>query len=143
MEAIKLNHIKTNVIVNDWKQSIIEVGTLLENDHLITHKYIENMIDTVNEMGPYMVLMPGFALVHSAPCKEVIESSVSLITLVNPVNYQSQNDPVSVVMCLACVDKVSHLEKLQGIAEKLMIDGMIDQISKCQTDLELYNLINS
>ena len=46
-------------------------------------------------------------------------------------------------MCLACVDKKSHIEHLQKLAAKLMEEGMIDKLSECKTDEELYLTINS
>ncbi|MEG1461890.1 MAG: PTS sugar transporter subunit IIA, partial [Anaerorhabdus sp.] len=70
------------------------------------------------------------------------ESSISLITLKNPVTFGSPNDPVSVILCLACVDKTSHMNSLQVIAEKLMVEGMIQKLANCNSSEELYSLIN-
>ncbi|MBQ2138163.1 MAG: PTS sugar transporter subunit IIA, partial [Erysipelotrichaceae bacterium] len=50
--------------------------------------------------------------------------------------------PVRVVMCLACKDRETHIEKLQKIATKLMEKDMIDLLAKCETDTDLYDLIN-
>ena len=66
----------------------------------------------------------------------------SLINLKDPVNFGSGNDPVRVVMCLACKDREAHIEKLQKIATKLMETDMIDLLAKCETDTDLYDLIN-
>ena len=66
METIALNNIRCKVTVKDWKDSIQQVGELLILDQTITDEYISAMIDSVNTYGPYMVLMPGFALVHAA-----------------------------------------------------------------------------
>ena len=32
---------------------------------------MEKMIQSVKELGPYIVIMPGFALAHAAPCEDV------------------------------------------------------------------------
>ncbi len=141
MELIKKKHIKTMVEADTYQEAILKAGSLLENDGLITDKYIQAMIDVVEKLGPYMVIMPDFALVHSAPSDEVKVSSMSLINLKNRVDF-GNNAYVKVILCLACIDKISHLDSLKQIAEKLMIDGMLKKLIDCNNDDELYNLIN-
>lgn len=141
-EIIKKENIKTNVDASDWKDAIRKAGQLLLDARSIKQEYIENMIKSVEKLGPYIVLMPGFALGHSEPCPEVIKTDLSLITLTNPVDFGSVNDPVKVVMCLACVDKESHMSTIQTIAMKLMADNAIEDMMNCKTVDELYDFIN-
>lgn len=141
-EVINIKNIRNHIEANTWQEAIQEAGNLLIEDNKITQDYVESMIHSVYEMGPYMVLMPGFALVHAAPSEAVKESSISLITLKKPVTFGSPNDPVSVILCLACVDKTSHMNSLQVVAEKLMVEGMIQELANCNSSEELYSLIN-
>lgn len=126
-----------NVLVkqsaSSWQEAIDKVGGILEEQGKITHDYTESMKKAVVDLGPYMVLMPGFALVHAAPSAAVKETSISLLTLTDPVNFNSHNDPVYVLMCLACVDKTSHIETLSKMAEKLMQPGIIEELKNCET----------
>ena len=89
-----------------------------------------------------MVLTKGFALAHASPCEAVKKSSVSLINLKEPVEFGSQNDPVNVVMCLACTDKEAHISLLSKIARKLMTPGVIEKLGSCESNEELYHTIN-
>lgn len=141
-EIIKRENIKTNVEASDWKDAIRKAGQLLLDAGSIKQEYIENMIKSVEKLGPYIVLMPGFALGHSEPCPEVIKTDLSLITLTNPVDFGSVNDPVKVVMCLACVDKESHMSTIQTIAMKLMAENAIEDMMNCTSVDELYEFIN-
>lgn len=141
-ELIRLENIDINIEASDWQDAIRKTGALLEKCGSIKNAYIENMIESVKTLGPYIVLMPGFALGHSEPCPEVIKSDLSLITLKNPINFGSNNDPVKVVMCLACVDKESHMAGIQKVAMKLMQDNAIDNMLACKTKEELYKYIN-
>ena len=141
-EIIRKENIKTNVDASDWKDAIRKAGQLLLDAGSIKQEYIENMIKSVEKLGPYIVLMPGFALGHSEPCPEVIKTDLSLITLTNPVNFGSVNDPVKVVMCLACVDKESHMSTIQTIAMKLMADNAIEDMMNCASVDDLYEFIN-
>lgn len=141
-ELIKLQNIKVGVEAVDWQDAIRKAGKLLEDSGSIKTEYIENMINSVKTLGPYIVLMPGFALGHSEPCPEVIKSDLSLITLTEPVNFGSVNDPVKVVMCLACVDKTEHIQSIQKVAMKLMEENAIENIVSCKSNEELYEYIN-
>ncbi|MEG1462923.1 MAG: PTS sugar transporter subunit IIA, partial [Anaerorhabdus sp.] len=66
-EVINMRNIRNHIEANTWQEAIQEAGNLLIEDNKITQNYVESMIHSVYEMGPYMVLMPGFALVHAAP----------------------------------------------------------------------------
>ena len=118
--------------VKSWQDSIDKVGSILRNQGKITQTYIEKMKQAVINLGPYMVIMPGFALVHAEPSKDVIETSISLIILKRPVHFNSHNDPVYVVMCLASVDKTSHIAWLSKIANSLMKEGIIEELKTCK-----------
>lgn len=126
------NHVKVHVPAADWAEAIRAAGQVLVNAGSITDQYILNMIQAVKELGPYIVLMPGLALAHAAPCDAVKKTDISLITLERPVDFGSVNGDVSVVLCLACVDRTSHMEKLSEIAEVLMQDGVVDQLGTAE-----------
>ena len=59
------------------------------------------------------------------------------------VFFGSDNDPVRVVMCLACVDRESHIARLQGVAEKLLDETFVERMVACSSDQELYELVNA
>ncbi len=141
-ELVSIDKIRVKVKAQDWEDAIRKAGALLTDSGDIEEAYVENMIASVRELGPYMVIAKGFALAHSAPCPEVRRNAVSLINLEDPVEFGSFNDPVNVVMALACTDKESHIGSLSKIAKKLMKENMIARLSECQTEEELYGLIN-
>ena len=142
-ELVSLNRIKAQVEASNWQDAIRRAGELLVKNDDIENAYIQNMIDSIKELGPYIVLTKGFALAHSAPSEVVKKTSISLINLKNSVDFGSNNDPVKVIMCLACVDKISHIDLLQKIASRLMQEGIIDRLSSCQTEDEIYSIINN
>ena len=141
-EIISIEHIDHHVDVSTWEEAIQAAGELLVRTGNITELYIQKMINSVQQLGPYIVLMPGFALAHAAPGDYVNHLSMSLITLRHPIHFGSDNDPVKVVLCLACCDQHSHLESLYKIAEKLMAENMIEKLYQCLSKEEIYRLIN-
>lgn len=143
METISKEHIRTHVHAEDWTDAIVKAGDLLAATGDITPDYIKGMISSVETLGPYIVIAPSFALAHTAPGPSVKRTSISLITLDTPVRFNSPNDPVSIVMCLACTDKTSHIDKLSQIARLMMRPGMIERIRNCADEEALYSLVNT
>ena len=143
MEILSLDHILTGVRVENWQQAVKVAGQILVEKGSITSQYIDNMIQAVYDMGPYMVLMSHFALAHAAPCEAVLRDDMSLIILDEPVVFGSPNDPVKVVLCLACKDKESHISALSKVAEALMDEAVFDAIMKASTAAEAYEALNN
>ena len=142
-ELIQKKNIEVNLDVDNWEDAIKGVGNLLINSKQIEEGYINSMINSVKELGPYIVLSQGFALAHAAPNSETVhEPSLAIVTLKNPVKFGSPNDPVKVLMCLACTDKATHLVLLSKAAKKLMQENFVENAAKCKTSDELYQVIN-
>ena len=142
-ELIQKKNIEVNLDVDNWEDAIKGVGNLLINSKQIEEGYINSMINSVKELGPYIVLSQGFALAHAAPNSETVhEPSLAIVTLKKPVKFGSPNDPVKVLMCLACMDKATHLDLLSKAAKKLMQENFVENAVKCKTVDELYHVIN-
>lgn len=132
----------TGVRAERWEDAIRQAGRLLVKAGDIREDYIDRMIQTVYEYGPYIVLAPGFALAHAAPCAGVFRDAVSLVNLKGSVEFGSKNDPVSVVLCLACRDGTSHIEMMQKVASVLMRGDTIAKLAGCQSIEQMYQLVN-
>lgn len=143
MEILSVDHILTGVKAETWQQAVTAAGQILVDQGSITSEYIENMIGAVNELGPYMVLMPHFALAHAAPCAAVLRDDMSLIILDEPVVFGSPNDPVKVILCLACIDKESHMNALTRVAEAMMDESVFNALMSASTAEDAYEALNS
>ncbi|MDI6600864.1 MAG: BglG family transcription antiterminator [Thermoanaerobacteraceae bacterium] len=110
--------IKLNVEVDNWEEAVREGGQLLVNAGKIEPGYIDAMVRTVKQLGPYIVIAPGIAMPHARPEDGAKEVGMSLITLKNPVNFgHQQNDPVKIVVCLCAVDNNSHIKALSQLMQ--------------------------
>ena len=134
------SRVRIHVRADGWEDAVRKAGEVLLDRGSIEKEYIDNMIQSVKTMGPYMVLMPGFALAHAAPCEAVRQSDISLITLETPVDFGSVNDPVSVVLCLACTDHSSHVDHLSRIAGVLMEENKVEQIIASDSEDQIVRL---
>lgn len=141
-ELIAKSMMRVQVSCADWKEAIRAAGKPLEEAGSITSAYTESMIRAVEELGPYMVLMPGFAIAHAAPGEAVLKEDLSLITLAQPVKFGSPNDPVNVILCVACVDRESHVRALQNVAEALMDEDVFSRMGAADSVDALYDVLH-
>ncbi|MBP2072433.1 BglG family transcription antiterminator [Thermoanaerobacterium butyriciformans] len=134
--------IRLNVEVKDWEEAVRIGGELLEKEGAIEHRYIDAMIDSVKEIGPYIVIAPGIAMPHARPESGAKKIGMSLITLKNPVNFgNKENDPVKIVVCLCAVDHSSHLKALSELVELLGDDEKVQKIKFADDIYDVVNLI--
>ncbi|MDN5342990.1 MAG: ascorbate system or component [Oceanotoga sp.] len=143
-ELIKKENIKVNVDVSNWEDAIRVSGELLVKSKSISKKYVENMIDSVKNLGPYIVIAPGIAIAHSKPDNKIVyKSDISLITLKKPVEFgNKKNDPVKLVFSFASKESEGHLQNLSKIADLLEKEGFVEEISESSDENEIYNLLN-
>ena len=140
-KILNKSHIRIKEKAADWEEAIRKAGAVLVEAGSIRPAYVEKMIQSVKELGPYIVIMPGFALAHAAPCEDVVKSDMALITLDTPVEFGSPNDPVSVLLCLGCTDSTSHLDTLSRVAETLLVEERIDMIAKADSVEEVVRIM--
>ena len=138
---IAKENMRAGVQAADWREAIRQAGSVLEAAGSITAEYTESMIKAVEDMGPYIVIMPGFAIAHAAPAPCVLKEDIALITLAEPVSFGSPNDPVKLMLCVACVDRESHVRALQAVAEVLCEDGIMDRLAAAASVDELESIL--
>lgn len=119
-ELLNEKTIELNADAKDWQEAIFIGGKILEDAGLIEHRYIDAMVDTVKEMGPYIVIAPGIAMPHARPEAGAKGIGMGLVTLKNPINFgNEENDPVKIVIFLCAIDTVSHLKALSELMDLL------------------------
>jgi PTS system ascorbate-specific IIA component len=114
-EAIRLG-----VPASDWREAIVACGEALVAAGTTTPAYTAEMISTVEQLGPYIVIAPGIALAHARPSAAVLRPGLAWVTLAAPVPFgHRDNDPVVLVVGLAAPDASSHVRALATLASLL------------------------
>ncbi|MGV8981844.1 PTS sugar transporter subunit IIA [Clostridium sp.] len=126
----------------DWKQAMRLSGQLLVNSNYITEGYIDLTIKTVEEFGPYIVIIPGLALSHSRPDVTVLKTGISLLTLSEPIHFNCENDPVDIVVTLAAVNDTDHIGLLSKLCDYLSEDKNLDFIRNSTDPEEMARELN-
>ena len=134
--------VDVNIKADNWEEAVIEAGKLLLKSEKIVERYIEAMIKTVKEMGPYIVMAPGIAMPHGRPDSGVLELGISVISLENGINFgSSEFDPVKLIFAICAKENKSHIELLQDLSYILDDDDLLEEVKKCTSKKDLLDVI--
>ncbi|MGO1544726.1 MAG: PTS sugar transporter subunit IIA [Gulosibacter sp.] len=135
-DVLPISAIQFNANASDWRAAIRISGDLLVSSGATTDEYTEAMVKTVEELGPYMVIAPGFALAHARPSEAVKQTGLSWVKLAEPVEFGSAaNDPVDLVVGLAALDHDSHIQIMSKLAGVLANSEVLARL-RASTDPE-------
>ena len=102
----------------NWEDAIRMSCRLLIEDGTIEPGYADEIINTVKEMGPYIVLMPGFALPHAMKNSENAHgTAIAFMKLEEPVSFNPNNSEkdASVFFTLVARDSDEHLKNMRKL----------------------------
>ncbi len=134
-ELLTSDTVLARVSAKSWQEAANQAGQLLIDAGKVESRYVEKMKQSLEEIGPYVVVAPGIALLHARPDDGVIEPCVSLVTLKDPVEFgHSENDPVDVVFAFGAKDKQSHIPALRQLAGLLENLDVINNIRNAETN---------
>ena len=119
-------------------------GRLLVNSGLVVDGYVSEIIEIIQNQGPYMVIAPGVAIVHGRPSESVLKTGGSMVIDASGViSGNEKNDPVRVILAISAKDDEEHLQMLKTIAELFNQPEMIEKLANCSSSGEVLNLIST
>ena len=123
-------YIRTDVEANSWREAVQMAGDILVQLKECDQEFIYQMVKTVENLGPYMILLPDVALFHAPPPGEYGQKAcLSFVTFKNPVYFTDfENQRIKCAFALGAVDPESHMEMLQQVA-MLLQDNTFLQIA--------------
>lgn len=136
------SQITLDVECGNWKEAVRKSGEKLLEQGYIEQRYIDAMIQNIEENGPYVVLSPGFAVPHEGLEAGSIKVGMHLIRLKTPVCFGSEEfDPVEFVCCLSAVDHKTHLKAFFNLVNMLQTEQFKQKLRECRTPAEAARII--
>lgn len=127
---------------SDWRDAVRQAGALLTAVGVTTDAYTDEMVQTVEKLGPYIVLAPGIALAHSRPSPAVNRAGIAWLQLAEPVEFGHQtNDPVWLVVALAALDHDGHLELMSALAAVLGDTDLLARLREADSPARVLELL--
>ncbi|WP_054710451.1 PTS sugar transporter subunit IIA [Bacillus sp. JCM 19041] len=139
---IKKEHVALGIKARNWEEAIQASGGLLLETGAVTEDYIKQMITSVKENGPYIVIGPGIAMAHARPSAAVREDAISLAVLDEAVPFGSeQNDPVDLVFSFSATGSDSHLKMIERLSHVLIDEEKVKQLRQAKTVTAIHQLV--
>lgn len=133
-DVLKESDILLQETCSDWKEAITKVAQPLVKESIIEPRYIEAMIQSVEDFGAYIVIGKHLALAHARPEDGVNQLGVSVMTLKEGINFgNEENDPVNIIFCLAAVDAYSHLKIMRSLINLINDEEKLAVLAKATT----------
>lgn len=126
---IKEENIQLNLEANDWKEAIkLSAAPLLKNNY-ITEDYVEEMINNVEKLGPYIVVDDEIAIPHAKPGKYVNSFGITINTFKTPIVFGSHKD-VRILITIASISSENHIDLITQIMKLIEDDKFIELLSR-------------
>ena len=130
-EPIKHEHIHIEDSAENYEDAIRLAAAPLIKDGYIQDAYTDDILESLEKNGPYIVVADYVALPHAQPSEKVLKNGLSLLLLKEPVDLK--DNPIHVFIVLAAKDSTAHLSSLQSLAVFLMEKENIDALIGAKT----------
>ena len=137
--------VEVNVEVRDWEEAIRFCGSLFVKNGNTDARYTDAMINTVKNMGQYIVIEKGIAMPHARPEDGVKKIGMGLVKLNKPIKFgNDEYDPVDILIFICAVDKTSHLKALAELMTLIEDDEFLSVVRGSSVKVEdILNYIKS
>ncbi len=142
LEMISEKDVQIGLKADDWEDAVRKAAEPLREKGDIDQSYIEAMVKSVRDNGPYFVLTHGFALAHARPECGARKDALNFSTFDPPVKFNAGiNDPVCLIATLAATDAESHINLLAELADILLEDGKLEKMFAASSPEEFCDLL--
>lgn len=142
-EIVEKKHCNFIESADGWEDSIRQGCKPLEADGTVTDGYAQEIIECVKRHGPYIAIMPGFALPHAMEHSVCAKgTAISFMKVETPVSF-SDSDPdknATVFFTLASVDSELHLKNMRQLFKLLTDEDLCADLLKVRSEEDLLEL---
>lgn len=136
---LKYDCVRINDGEDNWREAVRAAGKPLMDRGFIEERYVENILDTMENIGFYSVSDDSFALLHGKENEGVNQTSISLIVNREPVTFGDK--AVRIVFCLAAKNARDHLPAIITLMRMVKTTTLIRDLESAETVDEIYQSI--
>lgn len=124
-----------------WEEAITVSAKPLLDGGEIEQSYIDAMINSVKEYGPYIVIAPDIALPHARPETGSNKIGYSVMVTKNSVEFED-GSKAKLFIALSCVDSETHVNMLQSIVDILSDDSKQEKLLNATNKDDILSIFN-
>lgn len=122
----------------DWEEAIRLSSQNLITQEYISEKYVEEIIQSIKNYGPYIVIIPNVAMPHAEGNNEsVYKSGISFTKFKRPVIFydEKENEEKTAILffALAAKNAEEHLQNITNLTELLSNETLIESLMQTET----------
>lgn len=116
-----------------WEEAIRISCEALKAQQYITDQYVDAIIQSVKDNGPYIVIVPGIAMPHAmADNPGVLGTGISFTKFEQPINFldhkTGEEHSASLFFTLAAKNSEEHLKNIQNLMDLLMNEDIVEKL---------------
>lgn len=127
-----------------WEDAVVASYQGMLDKNIIKEEYISEVINSINEFGPYIVIAPQVAMPHST-CGSVNVSGTafSFMRVKNPVVFDAEDSSKNarLFFSFAAVEEDAHLKNMVKLVELLINEDFVNELFDVNNDDELLRVI--
>jgi PTS system ascorbate-specific IIA component len=121
--------IKFEDSIEKWEEAIRVSSEQLVKQNYIEETYVDAMIQSVKEYGPYIVIAPNIAMPHARPEAGSNKVGFSIMICKKPVEFSEKPEHhARLFVTLSCVSADTHLKMIQALVEVLGDDQKVEKL---------------
>ena len=144
-ELVEKNLVDFYECAEDWKEAIKLSCHKLMEEQYCTEEYVEQIISCVEQLGPYIVLVPGMAMPHSTMnAKGVIKNGIAFTQFEKPVvfdgfeGYERREAKSFFTLCASNPDE--HMENMRKLFTILSDESILNKVFEASTPEDLLEI---
>ena len=125
---------------DSWEDAIRKSCNKLIEKNIVDDRYSQQVIDTVNKYGPYIVLVPQVAMPHCQECAEgVNETAVAFMRVEKPVVFDEddRDKDAKIFFTVASEDNKKHLENIAALSDILCDEEIVEALCQAKNEEDL------
>lgn len=143
-DMLYADRVATEVECRTWREAAQAAGALLVRAGDAEDAFIASMIETVEQFGPYVILVPGVAFFHGRPGNAVKRTCLSFLTLKTPVAFDDfGGEQIHCAFGFGAVDNSSHIEILKKVAALLQDEQFLQAACSHPTKDKLLQILSA
>lgn len=125
--------IRLQLKASDWEDAVRKAYEPMVQHDYITQNYVEDTIQSVRTVGPYIVITKHVAMPHTKPQAGAKAVALGISVLQEPVVFGNKdNDPVKYIFCLSATDNKSHLCAMAELVELFNDQNFYDVLDQSE-----------
>lgn len=137
------NILIANKVFSSWEPAVQWAFGPLINNQSVATRYVDQIIASTKEHGPYMVFGDGVMLAHARPADGVKKIGMSLLVLKHPLSihdYEAHQDkPVNIIIGLAPINATDHVTALSQLVKLLQQPQWLDHMQSAPDAQTIYH----